>query len=195
MSEWWTYHLSSFLLFSPHTYGRLIERYNAAIWPWQLAGLAAGLAIGVRARPSIGRGDADRPAASLGVLALGRRRFPVPPLRDDQLGGDRIRLGLRRRGRGARAGGRRGHPADRTSRSRDGGASGSLCSGSRSPSSPSPRRCSAAVGAGPKSSAPCPTRRRSRRWGSCSSSAAGDAGSRWSFPFSGASRPGSRSSP
>jgi Family of unknown function (DUF6064) len=45
VSEWWTYHLSSFLLFSPHTYGRLIERYNASIWPWQLAGLAAGLAI------------------------------------------------------------------------------------------------------------------------------------------------------
>ena len=53
MSEWWTYRLSSFLLFSPHTYGRLIERYNASIWPWQLAGLAAGLAIAyVLVRPS-----------------------------------------------------------------------------------------------------------------------------------------------
>jgi hypothetical protein len=53
VSEWWTYHLSSFLLFSPHTYGRLIERYNAAIWPWQFAGLAAGLAIGCAlVRPS-----------------------------------------------------------------------------------------------------------------------------------------------
>lgn len=53
MSEWWTYHLSSFLLFSSHTYGRLIELYNEAIWPGQIVGLAAGVAIGLSlARPS-----------------------------------------------------------------------------------------------------------------------------------------------
>jgi hypothetical protein len=45
MSEWWTYRLTSFLLFSPSTYYRLIELYNLAIWPAQLAGMAIGLAI------------------------------------------------------------------------------------------------------------------------------------------------------
>jgi hypothetical protein len=45
MSEWWTYRLTSFLLFSPRTYYRLLELYNLAIWPAQLAGLAIGLAI------------------------------------------------------------------------------------------------------------------------------------------------------
>jgi uncharacterized protein DUF6064 len=45
MSEWWTYRLGSFLLFSPRTYHRLFELYNLAIWPAQLAGVAIGLAI------------------------------------------------------------------------------------------------------------------------------------------------------
>lgn len=45
MSEWWTYRLASFLLFSPRTYYRLLELYNLAIWPAQVAGMAIGLAI------------------------------------------------------------------------------------------------------------------------------------------------------
>jgi hypothetical protein len=45
MSEWWTYRLSNFLLFSPRTYHRLFELYNAAIWPAQIAAVAVGLAI------------------------------------------------------------------------------------------------------------------------------------------------------
>jgi hypothetical protein len=45
MSEWWTYTLSDFLLFSPRTYYRLFELYNAEIWPGQVLGLLAGLAI------------------------------------------------------------------------------------------------------------------------------------------------------
>ena len=45
MSEWWTYSLSSFLLFSPRTYYRLFELYNAALWPAQIVTLASGLAI------------------------------------------------------------------------------------------------------------------------------------------------------
>lgn len=45
MSEWWTYRLSSFLLFSPRTYYRLFELYNEAIFPAQLAALALGGAI------------------------------------------------------------------------------------------------------------------------------------------------------
>jgi hypothetical protein len=45
MSEWWTYRLTSFLLFSPRTYYRTIELYNLEIWPTQLAGLTIGIAI------------------------------------------------------------------------------------------------------------------------------------------------------
>jgi len=45
MSEWWTYRLTSFLLFSPRTYHRLFELYNQAIWPAQVAALAIGVAL------------------------------------------------------------------------------------------------------------------------------------------------------
>jgi hypothetical protein len=45
MSEWWTYTLSDFLLFSARTYYRLFELYNADIWPAQLVALGLGFAI------------------------------------------------------------------------------------------------------------------------------------------------------
>lgn len=45
MSEWWTYSLSDFLLFSPRTYYRLFELYNRAIWPTQVATLALGVVM------------------------------------------------------------------------------------------------------------------------------------------------------
>jgi multidrug transporter EmrE-like cation transporter len=45
MSEWWTYHLSDFLLFSSRTYFRLFEVYNAAVWPAQLLAAVLGAAI------------------------------------------------------------------------------------------------------------------------------------------------------
>lgn len=45
MSEWWTYTLSDFLLFSPRVYYRLFELHNQAVWPAQLLTAAAGLAI------------------------------------------------------------------------------------------------------------------------------------------------------
>jgi len=45
MSEWWTYTLQDFLLFSPRTYYRQFELYNLAIWPGQIVALAAGLAV------------------------------------------------------------------------------------------------------------------------------------------------------
>jgi Family of unknown function (DUF6064) len=45
MSEWWTYSLSDFLLFSPRTYYRLFDLYNAALWPAHVLALAVGLAI------------------------------------------------------------------------------------------------------------------------------------------------------
>src|SRR5262245_58503925 len=39
MTEWWTYGLSDFLMFSPQVYWRLVARHNAAWWP------AQGLAV------------------------------------------------------------------------------------------------------------------------------------------------------
>ena len=42
MSEWWTYRLSDFLMFSPAVYWRLVERYNREAWPLQLLMLVAG---------------------------------------------------------------------------------------------------------------------------------------------------------
>ena len=45
MSEWWTYTLTDFLLFSARTYYRLFELYNAAVWPLQIVTLALGVAI------------------------------------------------------------------------------------------------------------------------------------------------------
>jgi hypothetical protein len=57
MSEWWTYRLSDFLLFSPQTYYRLFELYNAAIWPAQVAAIALGLAVlALGRRPGGARG-------------------------------------------------------------------------------------------------------------------------------------------
>lgn len=54
MSEWWTYRPSDFLLFAPRTYYRLLEHFGAGAWPWQIAALAAGLALlaaALRGRP------------------------------------------------------------------------------------------------------------------------------------------------
>lgn len=45
MSEWWTYTLADFLMFSSRSYWRMIGRYNEALWPWQLLALAAGALI------------------------------------------------------------------------------------------------------------------------------------------------------
>ena len=46
MPEWWTYTLSDFLLFSPRAYHRMIERYNAAVWPGQIVALGLAALIG-----------------------------------------------------------------------------------------------------------------------------------------------------
>ena len=58
MSEWWTYTLSDLILYSSHSYYRLIELYNAAIWPAQILALLLGLVVLVlvrRGTPSSGR--------------------------------------------------------------------------------------------------------------------------------------------
>jgi hypothetical protein len=44
VSEWWTYRLDSFLMFSPRTYARLLEQTNADMWPLQPLAVALGLA-------------------------------------------------------------------------------------------------------------------------------------------------------
>ena len=65
MTEWWTYRLSDFLMFSARTYRRLFELYNLEVWPLQLVGVACGgllLAAALRRRPALA-------AAGLGVLA------------------------------------------------------------------------------------------------------------------------------
>ena len=65
MSEWWTYTLSDFLLFSPRTYWRLLERYNLAIWPVQIAFAVLGAGVVWSSRV-----DADRSGRILaGLLA------------------------------------------------------------------------------------------------------------------------------
>lgn len=45
MSEWWTYRLSDFLMFSPETYFRLFEIYHRSIRPLQLVAMLAGIVI------------------------------------------------------------------------------------------------------------------------------------------------------
>ena len=45
MSEWWTYRLSSFLMFSPRTYWRLLELYHKDMWPLQFLALGVGLLL------------------------------------------------------------------------------------------------------------------------------------------------------
>jgi hypothetical protein len=45
VSEWWSYGLSDFLMFSPPVYWRLVARYNGAWWPAQWLALAAAAAL------------------------------------------------------------------------------------------------------------------------------------------------------
>ncbi|RZA35938.1 MAG: hypothetical protein EOP92_07990 [Lysobacteraceae bacterium] len=45
MSEWWTYSLSDFLMFSARTYYRQFELMNREWWPLPLVALVAGAAI------------------------------------------------------------------------------------------------------------------------------------------------------
>lgn len=66
MSEWWTYGLSDFLMFSPEAYWRLVARHNAAWWPAQALGMVAGVGLLALARS----GTAAAARAALLVLAL-----------------------------------------------------------------------------------------------------------------------------
>ena len=66
MTEWWTYGLSDFLMFSPETYWRLVARHNAAGWPAQLLTGAVPAALLV----VLSGGSAATARAALLVLAL-----------------------------------------------------------------------------------------------------------------------------
>jgi hypothetical protein len=58
MTEWWTYRLSDFLMFSPRVYWRLVDSYNRDIYPAQIVAVGAGLVLlwmTVVARPGSGR--------------------------------------------------------------------------------------------------------------------------------------------
>ena len=73
MDVWRTYRLSDFLLFSPHTYYRQFELYNADLWPMQILFFAFGVALVVlvwRRPPWQGRVIAA-------ILAATRRRSPT----------------------------------------------------------------------------------------------------------------------
>ncbi len=50
MSEWWTYSLTDFLLFSPATYYRLLEAHNRDLWPAQVIPVIAAIALSRRLR-------------------------------------------------------------------------------------------------------------------------------------------------
>lgn len=65
MSEWWTYRLADLLMFSPRTYYRLFELYNADLWPAQLFAFIVGLAILLCTR----RPGATGPAIAAAMLA------------------------------------------------------------------------------------------------------------------------------
>jgi hypothetical protein len=45
LTEWWTYRIDSFLLFSARTYQRLIESTNTDVWPLQMVTLMAGMGL------------------------------------------------------------------------------------------------------------------------------------------------------
>ncbi|MFT3953175.1 MAG: DUF6064 family protein [Piscinibacter sp.] len=66
MTEWWTYRLSDFLLFSPRTWFRLFELYHQALWPWQIVVALGWLLLCVAAW----RRAAWAPRAWLLALAL-----------------------------------------------------------------------------------------------------------------------------
>jgi hypothetical protein len=52
MQDWWTYTLSDFLLFSPRTYYRTLERHNASVWPVHILTLLLGVALAALVRRS-----------------------------------------------------------------------------------------------------------------------------------------------
>ena len=50
MPEWWSYSLADFLMFSPRTWYRLLERHNESVWPMPAFTLGLGLALMIGSR-------------------------------------------------------------------------------------------------------------------------------------------------
>ena len=50
MSDWASYRLGDFLMFTPRTYARLFEQYNRDLWPLHVVAIAIGLVILILAR-------------------------------------------------------------------------------------------------------------------------------------------------
>jgi hypothetical protein len=67
MTEWWTYRLSDFLMFSPRIYWRLVESYNRDTYPAQVVAAGAGLVL--LWMTAVPRPGAGRIAASILALA------------------------------------------------------------------------------------------------------------------------------
>lgn len=65
MSDWWTYRLSDFLMFSPETWHRLFVRLNHDVWPLPLLMLGIGLGL----VSLVLRGDARSLRIATAVLA------------------------------------------------------------------------------------------------------------------------------
>lgn len=63
MTEWWTYRLSDFLMFSPAIYWRMVERMNRELWPLPLAMVVLGVGL-------VWLALSRRPWAATGVAAL-----------------------------------------------------------------------------------------------------------------------------
>lgn len=65
MTEWWTYSLTDFLMFSPSVYYRLFELENQRLWPYQLVSPLAGVAI----MAMILRGNVRSQRAAIALVA------------------------------------------------------------------------------------------------------------------------------
>src|SRR5215211_100778 len=68
MSEWWTYTLSDFLLFSPRVYYRIFELHNRALWPAHVVALILGVTIFLLPLRKPTRATARAVPAVLGAL-------------------------------------------------------------------------------------------------------------------------------
>jgi NADP-dependent 3-hydroxy acid dehydrogenase YdfG len=70
MTEWWTYRLSDFLMFSARTYRRLFELYNTEVWPLPVVAFIGG-ALGLA---SVEDSDPDEWMRMYDVNVIGTKR-------------------------------------------------------------------------------------------------------------------------
>lgn len=70
MTDWWSYGLADFLMFSPRTYQRMVQAYNQALWPAHVAAFGAGGLALAGAWRALTRSDGLGSRAALVLLAL-----------------------------------------------------------------------------------------------------------------------------